>query len=96
MTASKIDGFFLPLQATYHQAPFERAGNHRGQVPGFNIAPDLASSLALFYNGLETIKPRTQACRALARSRGLPSSESMAVFSSGQPPAPVRRAGPES
>ena len=60
MTASKIDGFLLPLHATYHQASFERAGNHRGQVPGFNIAPDLASSSALFYNGSETIKPRTQ------------------------------------
>jgi hypothetical protein len=84
--ARKIDGFFLPLEATYHQAPFERAGNLRGQFLRLNIAPDLASLLASSTMDWRRSSHELKACRALDRSRGLPSSESMAVFSSGQPP----------
>src|SRR5882762_272558 len=60
MTAAKGKRPFLPLQTTHHQASFERAGNQGGQFRGIDIGPNLASSLPLLGNRLQTIKPGTE------------------------------------
>src|ERR1700693_1366084 len=60
MTAGKIESLFLPLQTTHHMAAFERAGNQGSQLLGIDVGTDLAASLPLLRNRLQTVKPGTE------------------------------------
>src|SRR5258708_26721028 len=60
MTAGKIEGLFLPLQTTHHMAAFERAGNQGSKLLGIDVGTDLAASLPLLGNRLQTVKPGTE------------------------------------
>src|SRR5580693_9102431 len=60
MTAGKIERLFLPLQTTHHMAAFERAGNQGSKLLGIDVGTDLAASLPLLGNRLQTVKPGTE------------------------------------
>src|SRR5262252_9164243 len=86
MIAGEIERLFVSLQTSHHEAAFKRTGNQGSQFQGIDVRADLASASALLRNQSQTIKQRSEGLPGLARSWGLPSSESMAVFSSGHPP----------
>src|SRR5712675_768613 len=60
MAARKIKRIFLPLQTTHHMAAFKSAGNQGGQFRRIDVGTDLAASLPLLGNRLQTVKPGTE------------------------------------
>jgi hypothetical protein len=60
LMADKVKRLFLPWQTTDPQASFERAGNQGGQFRGIDIGPNLAASLPLLGDRLQTTKPGTE------------------------------------
>jgi hypothetical protein len=57
MAAGKIEGPFLPFEATNHQASFEGTCDQCGQSCRFDIRTKLASSFPFLGNRLHSIKP---------------------------------------
>jgi len=93
MTAGEIKRLFIPRQTTHHPAAFKSAGNQGGQFrrsTSERTSPCRCPSWAI---DCRRSSQELRAWRALARNFGLPSSQSVAVFNSGQPPgtSPVRR-----
>src|ERR1700675_4502120 len=60
MTDGKVTRLFLLLQTAHHYAAFKRTCNQGSQFRRIDIATDLASSLPLLGNGLQTIKQGTE------------------------------------